>query len=233
MATPSTFASSSEQQGWAKTAFDQRTFSDLIADILDELSRPDLQQPALRAAQDAVRYWRKKPFFFSERDNRSSTSLVWQAGWFWSIGATIKRTVLGTDYAFVACTQGYSGTVEPVWAAVIAVPPSYGTLITGATIGCIQDNQVVWANVGVWSGVTASSVQAGVGYDQYGLSTYYTQLSMVPNTNQYNVPLDFIAPRSLQVTISGITYPVPYFPYEVYESLNIIRPPVLTNFPAN
>jgi len=56
---------------------------------------------------------------------------------------------------------------------------------------------------------------------------------MVPNVNQYNVPLDFIAPNALRVTISGITYPVPFFPYETYASLDIIQPPPRTNFPGN
>lgn len=232
MPTPSTFPSNSYQQGWTKYAFDQRTFGELIADTLDEINKPDLQQPAIRALRDAILYWREKPLFFSERDNRSLSSQGWIAGFFWSMGATIRRTVSGVDYAFVACTQGNSGTVEPVWPATTLTPPSYGTLITNALAGTVQDGDICWANAGLWSGNSASGSLTGSGYDQYGVSTYWTQLSMVPNVNQYNVPLDYRSHTNLQAVVSGISYDIDWIPYETYSAYDVVRPPVLSNYPT-
>lgn len=231
MATPSTFAPTSYQQGWTKYAFDQRTFGDLVSAVIDELDKPNLQQPAILAAQDAVRFWRRKPLFYTERDNRSMSTFGWVAGMFWSMGATIKRTVGLVDYAFVACTEGFSGMVEPTWPATILTPPQWGILIDNTLLGAVQDNQVVWANAGLWSGATQSSVQTG-GYDQYGRSRYWTQLSMVPNLNQYRLPLDFVSPVSIRVTVNGIRYPIEWFPYERYSILDIVQPPPLGNYPS-
>lgn len=230
MANPSTFALTTEQQGWSSTSVDARTWAQLQLELLDDLNRPDLTAVVTRYLRDAVLHWRRKPFFFSTRDNTVSTGLSWQAAWTWTIGATIRVTIAAVDYAFVACTEGVSGNSQPSWPTTILTPPAIGVLIDSTFPGSIQDGGVVWANAGLWVG----SGQTGAGFDQAGESNWWTQLSTVPNLNHYRPPLDYVAPISAGVLVSGIRQPLngPHS-IEYIEAQDMIRPALATNYPID
>lgn len=226
--TPSTFALTTEQQGWPSSSVDARSWAQLQQELLDDLNRPDLTAIVVRYLRDAILHWRRQPFFFSNRDNTSNTGLTWQASWFWTIGATIAVTISSTTYAFVACTEGLSGANAPAWPTTVLTPPAVGVLIDQTFPGAVLDNQVVWANAGVWAGPS----QSGSGYDQGGESNYFTQLTTVPNLHRYRPPLDFIAPQEVEILVAGNRYHLQQEDHRKIEEYDVVRPAYSSNYPV-
>src|SRR5262249_19337702 len=153
-----------------------------------DLNRPDLQNIVTQYLQDAMRYFQRKAFFFSEFDN----TLVpgWAASTWNPQGSTIQAIspADGNVYVFVALQVGaqLTGTTQPIWPNTIFSAPTQGQAGQSTTQfpppplptpGVIQDNNVIWANVAQ--------------YQPY----VFTNLSTVYNINQYVPPIDYVQPR--------------------------------------
>lgn len=232
MAEPSIFPQTTEQQGWATSppAFDTRTLGTMLARVLDELNRPDLQSQALNYIQDAVRRWRRRPFFFNDRDN--TRIAVWEASHYYTMGATIRTAPLsdGRRYAMVCVVPGTSGAVEPTW-----TPDVYSTslmvdrrIVTGS-LGTFQDNTVLWANAGLFSGPMGSAdfAQDGV------TSSFWTQLSTVPGVNVYTPPLDFVSINRFEVTSQNFRIQLYPRTYWWIRDQDVLRPGPPTIYPTD
>src|SRR5215472_484455 len=150
-------------QQWPNTQNDQRTFGAQQQRTLDDLNRPNLQGVVTNYLQDAMRFWQRKPFFFTDADN--SDPLVWTASVQTTIGTTIQYTSTtfnpGAIYNFVAANAGLTGTTAPNFESILGQqfvpppttpPPPLPPPATG-TAGTIDDNGgapvgVRWLNNG-------------------------------------------------------------------------------------
>lgn len=131
-----------------------------------------------------MRFYARKPFFFSDTDNTSVLSyansvIVTQ-------GTTIIATPAGgSPTYFVALNAGVTSNVgTPVWPNTVFQVPQDNSQPPPApgTAGTIDDNGIIWANNG--------TTDVGV----------YTQLSTVYNINQLVMPIDLIAFTRVEVT---------------------------------
>ncbi len=233
MAEPSTFPLRSIQQDWdtAPPAFDVRTLGMMLARVLDELNRPDLQSQAISYIQDAVRRWRRRSFFFNDRDNMRVGR--WHELQYYTMGATIRTAALtdGRRYAMVCVVPGNgSATTEPTWTTDIYQTSTMvnGRIVTG-TLGTFQDNEVLWANAGLFSGPMGSADFAQDG----DLSSFWTQLSTVPGVNQYTPPLDFISLNRFEVTSQNFRIQLAPRSYQWIRDQDVLRPGPPTIFPTD
>lgn len=88
-------------------------------------------------------------------------------------------------------------------------PPAYTR-----TLGTTVDGGCLWATVGTWSNV-------------------YTQLATVPYQNQYVPPLDYVAPRRVEVTWSGnLRIGMTGITYDELRDYDVIRPTPPTTYPT-
>jgi len=162
---------------------DTRTFGAMQTRLLDDLNRPDLGNIVIDYIQDAVRFWSRKPFFFTEIDNRMVP--VWSASTMYPLGSCIQN---GTT-VFVALSPGVneSGTVQPTWPTVVYVRPPGSTYVppTPGTPGTVVDNQVIWGNVGSYK------------------PNFHTQLMTIPAVNQIIPPIDYMQPYMVQMTTAN------------------------------
>ena len=202
-------------QGWSPLAPDQRTYADLLARILDDINRPDLANIAQSYSQDAIRYYQRKPFFFNDTDNTQVPG--WQANTFYTQGATLSVQAIDmSQIAVVNLIAGLSGNVQPAFDPTIYVPP---TNLTSPPVftpgpGTSPDNQALWA--------TVAPFQVGI----------YAQLSTVPFQNQYVPPLDYIAPRRVEVTWAGnLRIGMTYISYDELRNYDVIRPTPPASYP--
>lgn len=203
-------------ESYLSTQVDTRTFGTQIARLVDDLNRPDLQNLAQQYLQDAMRWAQRKAFFFNNTDNTAVPS--WVASTNYPQGSTIQVTVSGTSYVIVATNAGVSGTVAPAWSTTIFTPPSGGTSFpppTVGTAGTTQDNTIIWATV-------ATPYQQNL----------YTQLSTVYNINQYKPPIDYVAPRLVEVTAANLRIPLTKISYNQLRSYDVIRPAPITVYPT-
>lgn len=181
------------------------------ARLLDDLNRPDLISFAPQYIQDAIRWFQRKPFFFTETDNQ--TCSAWVADSVVTQGATIQMPVGGTQYAFVALNAGQTGSAPPVFPATLFVAPGtplYPPPLAGAA-GTVNDNGVIWANNGPFvQGVTT------------GLSTVY-------HINQYSLPIELVSIKKVEVTWQGNLRigmsPITYDQLRLYD---VVQPPPAT-----
>lgn len=168
-------------QQWPATAVDNRNFGQQIQRLLDDINRPNLAAQASAYLQDSMRFYQRKPFFFSDTDN--TAVLNWQSHTIVTQGTTVIDP-FGNNY-WVALNAGTTGAlmVFPVGGPVFA-PPGTNALPPPplGTPGTIGDNGIIWANNG--------PVLPGV----------YAQLSTVYNINQLTMPIDLVAFSRVEVT---------------------------------
>lgn len=203
-------------QSYLPQQADNRTFGVQQTRLLDDLNRPDLSNIVIDYLQDAMRFFQRMAFFFSEVDNTQVPT--WQAGTMYPLGSTIYRVVNGIPYAFVAMSIGVeqSGATEPTWTdeqylnwegSNFYAPPLPGTP------GTVEDNDVIWANIGPY--------QPG----------YHTQLSTVPQVNQYIPPIDWVAPHLVQLTTANQRLILEKIPFIDLSSMDVIRPGPVAAYP--
>jgi hypothetical protein len=195
---------------------DTRTFGAQQARLLDDLNRPDLAGLIIDYLQDAMRYFQRKAFFFSEIDNRKVP--VWQAGTMFPLGSTIQQMVSGITYAFVAMSEGIqqSGATPPTWNNHIFYDlpgSSYYQQPLPTDYGITSDGGVLWANIGPF--------QRG----------YHTQLSTVPNMNQYIPPVDWVAPYMVQITTANLRLILEKIPFIELSSYDVVQPSPIAAYP--
>ena len=211
-------------QEWLPSTVDTRNFQDQQNRVLDDLNRPDLANQAISYLQDAMRWYQRKPFFFTETDNTACP--FWAANTVYTQGATIKAmsTVDNLLYAWVALNAGTSGQIAPTWntntifappgppnnASTLPFypPPPFGTQ------GTITDSGIVWANNGQFQvGVTT------------GLSTVY-------NINQYVMPIELVNLIRVEVTWQGnLRIQMIMKDYNWIRDMDVVRPAPAT-YPA-
>lgn len=211
-------------QQWPQTQIDTRNFGQQQQRAMDDLNRPNLQGQVISYLQDSMRYWQRRPFFFTDSDN--SPPLQWTAMVMTTVGTTIQVPVGATTYNFVAANAGLTGATVPNFASVIGTifvppsttqyPPPLPPPATG-TPGTIADGTVIWLNNGpIIGGFNAN-----------------TQLTTLYNVNQYQPPIDLVAFTRVEVTWAN-TMRVELGPlsYEELRDLDMIRPTPPTTYPT-
>lgn len=212
-------------ESYLSTQVDSRNFGTQIQRLMDDLNRPDFQNIATEYLQDAMRYFQRRPWFFSETDNSLVPS--WVASTNYPQGSTIQESVAGTTYAFVALNSGLSGTVQPTWPATIFTVPANSPPVfpppASGTAGTVDDNGgaptgVIWANV-----ATFQPQGSGV----------FTQLSTVYNVNQYKPPIDYVSPYSIECVWSGnIRKELRKVSFQELRDYDVIRPSPPYSYPT-
>ena len=211
-------------QQWPSSQADSRTFGAQIARTLDDLNRPQLQGIATSYLQDSMRFWQRKPFFFTDAVN--SDPLQWQTAVNVVRGTTIQFLSGTTTYAFVAANEGITGTTEPNFASVVGTPfvapgvpgnpPTLPPPVAG-TAGTIIDNNITWLNNGpIIGGFHANP-----------------QLSTVYNTNEYDLPVDLVAFTRVEITwATTIRIELAPLAYSELRDFDMIRPTPPTTYPT-
>src|SRR5215472_8066189 len=185
-------------QQWPQTQVDQRTFGAQQQRTIDDLNRPQLQGIVTSYLQDSMRFWQRKPFFFTSADN--TDPLVWTANVNTTVGTTIQYTdPTGQVWCFVAANAGLTDpATAPNFQSVINqvfIPPSTSVNPPplppppAGTAGTIDDNGgpptgVRWINNGPALG----------GYKRN------PQLSTLYGVNQYQFPIDLVAFTRVEIT---------------------------------
>ena len=207
-------------QQWQSTQVDNRNFGQQIQRVLDDLNRPDLAAQAPAYLQDAMRFFQRKPFFFSDTDN--TAVLSWQPNTIVTQGTTIIALPLGsTPTYFVALNPGTTGGPStPAWPTTVFQVPSGNQQNQQppppvGTPGTVLDNNVIWANNG--------TTDVGV----------YTQLSTVYNINQLTMPIDLVAFTRVEVTWQ-LTQRIEMQPldYRALRDYDMIRPTPPATYPS-
>jgi len=219
-------------QLWPQTQPDQRTFGAQQARTLDDLNRPQLQGIVATYLQDAMRYWQRRPFFFTSADNQDP--LVWTASVFATQGCTIQYTdPSGQVWNFVAANAGTTDSAtQPNFQAATAfqfvtpvnstggpppIPPP-----TAGWPGTVDDNGgppsgIRWINNGPIIG----------GYHAN------PQLSTVYGVNEYQLPIDLIAFTRVEVTWARtIRLEMAPYSYKELRDFDVIRPTPPTTYPT-
>ena len=193
---------------------DLRNLGAMVNRLLDDLNRPDLQAQALEYVQDAIRYYQRLPWLFNETDN--TPTAVYANSTIYPQGSIIQATISGTQYAFCALNYGTSASAgTPAWPATIFTVPSSGTPPpTAGTAGTVVDNTITWGNVGLWA------------------STTWTQLATVYRVNQVVPPLDYVAPKRIEVTAANLRFELQWIPYGQLRDYDVIRPAPITVYPT-
>ena len=197
---------------------DLRTFGAMQARLLDDLNRPDLANEATLYLQDAIRYFARMPFFFTEIDNR--TTPQWVASAYYPQGSTVYGT--GSDGyvdAFVALSPGIqlSGTSEPAWPNEIFAPLPGSEFFTPpdpTDWGVVSDGGVLWGNIG-----------------QYRRG-YHTQLTTIPNVNRYVPPLDWVSPYMIQMTTANLRLRLEQIPFSTLSAYDVVIPAPIAAYPT-
>ena len=211
---------------YTSNQLDTRTFGAQVQRLVDDLNRPDLQNVARSYLQDAMRYFQRKAFFFNNIDN--SQVLGWAANTFYPFGSTIQVSISGTVYAFVqtanpssaGVTAPQSGTIQPDWPSTVFTVPSGNQPPVlpppvPPTAGAVQDNQCMWCNAGNY-----------LQFNTTGLSTVY-------NWNQYQPPIDYVAPYLIECTWSGnLRQKLNHISYERLRGYDVIRPSPPYSYPT-
>lgn len=198
---------------------DSRTFGTQIERLLEDLNRPDFQNFAEDYLKDAIRYFSRQAFFFNDLDNSSVSG--WAANTNYTQGGTIRETISGTDYVIVALNAGKSGGSKPTFPATIfevpdsgIPPPASGTSGTVDDNGGASGDGIIWATVATWQ------------------DNFWTQLSTVYRVNQYTPPLDYIAPRLIEIVAASLRYRLVKISFEQLRGYDVIRPAPITTYPT-
>jgi hypothetical protein len=215
-------------QLWPQTQVDSRTFGAQQQRTLDDLNRPQLQGIVTSYLQDSMRFWQRKPFFFTSADNVDP--LVWAAGQIVTVGTTIQfADAVGTIWAFVATNAGTTDPANPpdfqTASRTLFVPPPSPVLPPppAGTPGTVDDNGgppvgVRWLNNGPIIGGFRSN----------------PQLSTVYSVNEYQLPIDLVAFTRVEMTWAR-TLRLELCPnsYGELRNLDVIRPTPPTTYPTN
>lgn len=226
-------------QQWPQSQTDQRNFGQQQQRTLDDLNRPNLQGQVTSYLQDSMRYWQRKPFFFTDTDN--TARLSWQASVQTTVGTTIQFTAAsGVVYNFVAANAGTTGSTPPNFNSVVGTiftppsttqnppplpPPAVGTPGTIADfVGPPPPGPpfplgagVLWLNNGPVIGGFAAN----------------TQLTTLYNVNQYVPPIDLVAFTRVEVTwASSMRLAMEPLSYEELRNYDVIRPTPPTTYPT-
>ena len=200
---------------------DLRTFGTQQQRLLDDLNRPDLSTIALEYLQDAMRFWQRKPFFFSEIDNKTVPS--WAASTIYPQGSTIQFVSAGTTYIAVALNQGTSssGGAPAFPTTIFTIPTSGLPPPVSGTAGTVDDNGgpptgIRWA--------TVASVPAGT-------TSIWTNLSTVYRINQYVPPIDYVRPKTVQITTANLRLLLEWISFEELSSYDVIIPAPINAYP--
>jgi len=212
-------------ESYTALQLDSRTFGDQQTRLLSDLNRPDLSGVVINYLQDAMRFMQRKPFFFNDLDNTAVGG--WAANTIYPQGSTITFTNTGSTYIAVATNTGTSGALQPVFPTALFTPPTGSTQFpppTAGTTGTVDDNGgpptgIRWATI-----VNATS--AGQ------TSNYWTQLSTVYSINQYTPPIDYVAPRLVEITAASMRYQLVPLSYPDLRNLDVIRPSPVTSYPT-
>jgi len=196
---------------------DTRTFGAMQTRLLDDLNRPDLSSEVIDYLQDAMRFFARKAFFFTEIDNR--TVPVWAASTMYPLGSCVQAIPAGGSLTtFVALSVGtqQSAATAPTWPAALYVPPPgsrYYAPPPPGTPGTVVDGGVTWGNIGPY--------QPG----------YHTQLSTVPMINQYTPPIDYTSPYMVQMTTANLRLILIEIPFWQLSEWDVVRPPPIAAYP--
>jgi hypothetical protein len=209
-------------EGYLATQVDSRTFGTQIQRLADDLNRPDLINICTQYLQDAMRYFQRRPFFFNETDN--SVVPNWAASTITPQGTCVQGGIIssGTIGVFCALNAGITGVVQPTWPSTVFTvpadtPPVFPPPPSG-TAGTVQDNTVLWANIGT--------------YQPQG-SGIFTALSTVYNVNQYQPPIDYVSPSMVEVVWSGnIRKEMQKISYQELRGYDVIRPSPPYSYPT-
>ncbi len=219
---------------------DGRTFAEQVARTLDDLNRPDLVQAVPEYLRDAIRYWRRKPFFFSDVDNADTGGPAgtgtatgapppWAANTFFPQGAAIQAQATdGNTYVYVQLTfgGGVSGATQPSFTpALYPLPFQASFPVYAPGVGVTQDGTLLWANAAFLTGPApppGATSQIGI----------WTQLSTVPNWNQVTPPIDYAVPRLVEVTAANLRFELIPLTYRELRSYDVIRPAPITVYPV-
>jgi len=178
-------------QAYDPNSLDTRKFGDLVAAVIRDTDRPDLQNSIPDYIRDSIRYWSRKPLFFTELDNRSVPAHAVNLSY--PQGSTVYVTVDGVDYILVALQAGTAGSVAPTWTSTLYAP----TLLTGmyetTDPGVTVDGSVHWATVEAWPSTNGPKTRK------------WTELSTVPFVNSYVPPVDYVAPYLIELTEAQTT----------------------------
>lgn len=207
-------------QAYALSDSDQRTFGELIQRVVDETKRPDLLGEIPGYIRDAIRYYSRQPFFFNQVDNTAVTT--WAASLYIPRGYTIRDTASdGNYYIFVALTPGNNDSSKPTFTPTLFTPSgTAGIVFVAGQDGTTVDNEVTWATVEAWPATNAD------------VSTRWAQLSTVPAVNQYVGPIDYVAPRVIEITAAGNRYELNKIGYPKLRSYDVVRPAPMTTYPT-
>lgn len=207
-------------EAYTSSQQDLRTLGDQLTRLLSDLNIPALQNVAVDYLRDAMRYFARQPFFFNDTDN--TTLSDWAATTNYPQGSTILTSISGTQYIIVALNTGISGAAKPTFPTTIFTvpsapavpPPAAGT--AGTVIDNAGTNQITWATAVAF---TTPSI--------------YTQLTTVYGVNQYVPPIDWVAPKRVEVTWSGnLRMGIDARSYDELRSYDVIRPTPPTTYPT-
>ena len=195
---------------------DTRTFGAQQTRLLTDLNRPDLSDVVINYLQDAMRYFQRKAFFFSEIDN--TVVPQWAANTNYPQGSVIQQLVGPTTFAMCAVSSGaqMSGPTAPTWSSTpFTVPIGSGNLPPPplSAPGVTADGGVIWANIGPY------------------IQGFHTQLSTVYCVNQYQLPIDYIAPYMVQITTSNHRVIVEKISFLQLSEWDVIRPAPIAAYP--
>lgn len=213
-------------EGYTTLQQDLRTFGDQQQRLLEDLNRPDLSGIVIKYLQDAMRYYQRFPFFFSDLDN--TAAVAWAASTHYPQGSAIQFTNGGNTYLAVALNAGLSNaTTAPTFPTTIFQIPQGSPLPfpppASGTAGTVDDNGgaptgIIWATV--INLTTARQTQQ-----------FWTQLVTVYNVNQYIPPIDYVAPRLVEITAASMRYALQSVPYPELRGMDVIRPTPVTVYP--
>jgi hypothetical protein len=211
-------------QGYRLTEIDQRTFGAMQQRLLDDLNRPDLGNVVQSYIRDAIRYFSRKSFFFSECTNENT--VPWEPNTIWPRGSTITFSSGFDTYIAVASNTGMSGTTLPSFTTTPFVPPSGSNQSPPPPggVGTTDDgggppNGIRW--------LTVENASA-LGHN----NNYWTQLSTVYSINKYRPPIDYNTPRLVEVTAASLRYRLIQIPYDELRAMDVIRPSPITVYPT-
>jgi hypothetical protein len=215
-------------ESYTTAEVDNRTFGLQQQRLLNDLNRPDLSGVVIEFLQDAMRHYARMPFFFNDTDNNSTAA--WVASTVYPQGATATFVDSGDTYLIAALNQGTSGLVQPTFTTDIFQVPSgtngavFPPPVSG-TAGTTDDNGGSAGAGIIWGTITNMTSN-----DQ--TVDYWTQLTTVYNIGQYVPPIDYVAPRLVEITIPNIRIPLIELSYPELRSYDVIRPNVVSSYPA-
>jgi hypothetical protein len=210
-------------QGYQLTEIDRRTFGAMQQRLLDDLNRPDLGNIVQSYLRDAIRYYARKSFFFNECTNEDL--VPWEANTIWPQGSTITFQSGFETYIAVASNTGVSGNTLPSFTTTPFTFPA-----TGASPPPPGGPGTTDDGGGPPNGIRWLTIENASALGHTG--NYWTQLSTVYSINRYKPPIDYSAPRLVELTAASLRYRLIQVPYDELRAMDVIRPSPITVYPT-